>query len=192
MLVTQLCLTLWDPMDCNPPGSPVHGDSPGQNTGVGCRFLLHGIFPTQGWNLSLLHCRQILYRLSYTVLMQQLVWFKDLGCRWPFRPGDPQPRGHRLAPVRGRLGTRRHSRRWAASEQASSVFTAAPCWSHPHLSPASHQISRGVNNCHVLESSRSHLPCLWKNCLPWKTVSINTSHDCLYLEGHPGPHLDAL
>ena len=28
-------------------------DSPGKNTGVGCHFLLHGVFPTQGLNLSL-------------------------------------------------------------------------------------------------------------------------------------------
>ena len=35
----QSCLTLCDPMDCNPPGSSVHG-SPGKNTGVGCQFLL--------------------------------------------------------------------------------------------------------------------------------------------------------
>ena len=34
-------------------------NSPGQNTGVGSRSLLQGIFPTQGWNLGLLHCRQI-------------------------------------------------------------------------------------------------------------------------------------
>ena len=31
-------------------GSSVHGDSPGKSTGVGCHFLLHGIFPTQGLN----------------------------------------------------------------------------------------------------------------------------------------------
>ena len=36
-------------------------DSPGKNTGVGCRGLLQGIFPTQGSNPGLLHCRQILY-----------------------------------------------------------------------------------------------------------------------------------
>ena len=36
-----------------------------QNTGVGCHFLLQGIFPTQGLNLGLLHCRQILYQVSY-------------------------------------------------------------------------------------------------------------------------------
>ena len=40
-------------------------DSPGKNTGVGCHFLLQGIFPTQGLNLGLLHCRQILDQLSY-------------------------------------------------------------------------------------------------------------------------------
>ena len=34
-LVAQLPLTLCDPMDCNPPGSSVHGDSPGMNTGLG-------------------------------------------------------------------------------------------------------------------------------------------------------------
>ena len=39
-LVTQLCLTLCDPMDCGPPGSSVHGDSPGKNIGVGCHALL--------------------------------------------------------------------------------------------------------------------------------------------------------
>ena len=54
-LVTQSCLTLCNPMDCNPPGSSAHGDSPGKNTGVGCHFLLQGSFPIQGLNLHLLH-----------------------------------------------------------------------------------------------------------------------------------------
>ena len=40
-------------------------DFPGNDTGMGCHFLLQGIFPTQGLNLGLLHCRQILYQLSY-------------------------------------------------------------------------------------------------------------------------------
>ena len=63
--VTQLCLTLCNPMDCSPRGSSVLGDSPGKNTGVGCHALLQGIFPTQGLNPGLPHCRQILYRLSH-------------------------------------------------------------------------------------------------------------------------------
>ena len=50
----QSCLTLCDPMDCSLPGSSVHGDSPGKNTGVDCHFLLQGIFPTQGLNPHLL------------------------------------------------------------------------------------------------------------------------------------------
>ena len=40
-------------------------DSSGKNTGMGCCFLLQGIFLTHGSNLGLLHCRQILYCLSY-------------------------------------------------------------------------------------------------------------------------------
>ena len=40
-------------------------NSPGQNTGVGSLCLLQGIFPTQGLNLCLLHCRWILYQLSH-------------------------------------------------------------------------------------------------------------------------------
>ena len=40
-------------------------NSPGKNTGVGCHFLFQGIFWTQGSNLCLLHCRQILYHLSH-------------------------------------------------------------------------------------------------------------------------------
>ena len=64
-LVDQLCLTLCDPMDCSPPSSSLHGDSPGKYTGVGCHALLQRIFPTQGSNPGLPHCRWILYHLSH-------------------------------------------------------------------------------------------------------------------------------
>ena len=56
-LIAQWCPFLCDPMDCSPPGFSVHGDSPGKNTGVGCHALLQGIFPTQGPNPGLAHCR---------------------------------------------------------------------------------------------------------------------------------------
>ena len=94
-------------LDCSPPGSSVHGDSPGKNIGLACHTLLQvwgvppgilleprsptlqadsllsepsgkpknpgvgslsllqGIFPAQGLNWGLLHCRQIFYQLSY-------------------------------------------------------------------------------------------------------------------------------
>ena len=51
--VAESCPTLCDPL------------SPGQNTGVGGLCLLQGIFPTQGLNPGLPHCRHILYQLSH-------------------------------------------------------------------------------------------------------------------------------
>ena len=47
-----------DFLPAEPPGKP-------KNTGVDSRSLLQGIFPTQGLNRHLLHCRQILYQLRY-------------------------------------------------------------------------------------------------------------------------------
>ena len=103
-LGAQSCPTLCNPMDCSLPGSSVHVDSPGKNTGVGCQdppgdipnpgtkprspilqvdpilselpgkpkntgvgslSLIQGIFLTQESNWCLLHCRWILYQLSY-------------------------------------------------------------------------------------------------------------------------------
>ena len=64
-VVAQSCPTLCDAADCTPPGSSAHGDSPGKNTGVSCHALLQGIFPTEGLNPDLLHCRWILYGLRH-------------------------------------------------------------------------------------------------------------------------------
>ena len=49
-------------------------DSPGQNTGAGNLSLLHGIFPTQGSDPGLLHCRWILYQLSHKESPRILEW----------------------------------------------------------------------------------------------------------------------
>ena len=46
-------------MDCSLPGSSGHGESPGQNTGVGCHALLQEIFPSEGSNPGLPRCRWI-------------------------------------------------------------------------------------------------------------------------------------
>ena len=66
----MLCLLLshvrlCNPMDDSPPGSSVHGDSPGKNIGIGYHALLPGTFPTQRSNPGLLHCKWILYCLSH-------------------------------------------------------------------------------------------------------------------------------
>ena len=47
-------------------------DFPGKSTGVDCDFILQGIFSTQGSNLDLLHCRQILYLMSHEETLQSL------------------------------------------------------------------------------------------------------------------------
>ena len=49
-------------------------NSPGQNTGVGSPSFLQGIFPTQGSNPGLLHCRKILYQLSHKGTPRILEW----------------------------------------------------------------------------------------------------------------------
>ena len=81
---------LCDPMDCSPPGSSVHGDSPGQNSGVGCHALLQGIFPTQGLNPGLSHCRQILYHLNHQGSPWTLEWAAYPFSKGSSRPGNPK------------------------------------------------------------------------------------------------------
>ena len=86
-LVAQSHPILCDPLDCNPPGSSVHGDSPGKHTGVGCHALLQRIVPTQGLNPGLLHCRQILYHLSHQGSPRTLEWVA-----YSFSSGSSGPR----------------------------------------------------------------------------------------------------
>ena len=81
--VAHSCLTLCDPMDwlCSP------WNSLGQNTGVGSLSLLQGIFPTQGSNPGLPHCRWIHYQLSHKGCPRILEWIA-----YPFSSGSSQTR----------------------------------------------------------------------------------------------------
>ena len=76
-------------MDCSLPGSSLcPWDFPGKNTGMSCHFLLQGIFPTQGSNLGLPHCRQTLHRLSHQgspSVVKNLVAMQEITCN----TGDP-------------------------------------------------------------------------------------------------------
>ena len=87
-LVAQWCPTLCDPMDCSPPGSSVHGDSPGKNTRVGCHTLLQGIFPTQESDPGIWHCRRILYSLSHQGSQRVLEWVAYLFSRGSSQPSN--------------------------------------------------------------------------------------------------------
>ena len=61
-------------------------NSPGQNTGVGVRSLLHDL-PNPGIELRSLHCRQILYQLSHKGIPKILEWVA-----YPFSSGSSQPK----------------------------------------------------------------------------------------------------
>ena len=69
-------------------------NSPGQNTGVGSLFLLQGIFPIQGSNSGLLHCRQILYQLSHKESPRTLEWIA-----FPFSRGFLTQESNRGSPA---------------------------------------------------------------------------------------------
>ena len=68
--------------------APLSTDFPDKSTGVGCHFLLQGIFPTQGSNPDLPHCRQMLYHLShqgsparkYPNIQHKNTWSEILAC----------------------------------------------------------------------------------------------------------------
>ena len=76
------CLTL-----CDPHGLYSPWNSPGQNTEVDSHSLLQGIFPTQGLNPGLLHCRCILYQVSHQGSPRILEW-----AAYPFSRGSSWPR----------------------------------------------------------------------------------------------------
>ena len=69
-------------------------NSPGQNTGVSSLSLPQGIFPTQGSNPGLLHCRKILYQLSHRGSPRILEWVANL-----FSRGYSQPRNEEGSPA---------------------------------------------------------------------------------------------
>ena len=82
-------------------------NSPGQNTGVGSPSLLQGNFPTQEWDQRLLHCRWILYQLSYqgsptvdSVFLQKLPRGTCLIlCLFPVHPGEQTRNPHHPHPT---------------------------------------------------------------------------------------------
>ena len=79
-------------------------NSPGQNTGVGSLSLLQGIFPTQESNQGLLHCRRVLYQLSYegSPMGSRLTstgvtsWYNRLSIHLPSVVSLPQTHNHSL------------------------------------------------------------------------------------------------
>ena len=82
-------------------------NSPGQNTRVGSLFLLQGIFPIQGLNPGLLHCRRILYQLSHQGSPRTLEWVAYPSSSWSAQPRNQT----RVSCIAGRFFTN-----WAMRE----------------------------------------------------------------------------
>ena len=88
-------------------------NSPGQNSGVCSLSLLQGIFPTQGSNPGLPHCRQILYQLSHKQSPRILEWVA-----YPFSKGSSLSRNRtRVSCIAGGFFTN-----WAMRE-AHTIYT---------------------------------------------------------------------
>ena len=82
----QVFVTPWTV--CSLPGSSVHGDSAGKNTGVGSHAFLQGIFTTQESNPGLQHCRRILYHLSHQGSPRIQEWVTFSFSKGSFQPRD--------------------------------------------------------------------------------------------------------
>ena len=116
--VAQSCLTL------QPHGLYSPWNSPGQNTKVGSLSLLQGIFPTQGSNPGLLHCRQILYQLSHKGSPRILEWVA-----YPFSSRSSRPRnGTRISCIAGRFFTN-----WAIREAPYIWCVYIYIYTHTHI-----------------------------------------------------------
>ena len=94
-------------------------NSPGQNTGVGSLSLLQGIFPNQGSNPGLPHCRRILYQLSHKGSPRILEWVA-----YPFSSRSSWPRNQtRVSCIAGRFFIK-----WAMREALWSIKALCIPW----------------------------------------------------------------
>ena len=107
--VTQKCSTLCDPMDYT-----VHGILQAGLLEWVAYSLLQGIFPTQGSNPGLPHCRRILYQLNHQESPRILEWVAN-----PFSSRSSQPRNQTgISCIAGGFFTS-----WATREAQVSAFT---------------------------------------------------------------------
>ena len=86
MLSRFSCVWLWDTVDCSLPGSSVQGILQARILEWVAMPSSQGIFPTQGSNPGLLHCRWILYHLSHqenpSTILQYKIKVKKIKCQF--------------------------------------------------------------------------------------------------------------
>ena len=108
-------------------------NSPGQKAGMDSLSLIQEIFPTQGWNPDLPHCRQILYQLSHKGSPGILDWVS-----YPFSRGPSQPRNRtRVSCVAGGFFTS-----WAFREAPNAHCEDCVGWYYSFILFSSHFYSQ--------------------------------------------------
>ena len=117
-------------------------DYASKNTGVSCHFLLQGIFPTQGSNPRLLHCRQILYRLSHQGSP------RSLKLRWLLAQGP-----------------RARSQKYFHPEPNPTLTTSSVIWEGATLKEPSRQ-GRWLSHSHMEREPLGPRRAL-HHCAPW-------------------------
>ena len=150
-------------------------NSPGQKTGVGSHSLLQGIFPTQGSNTGLLHCRQILYQLSQQGSPKLEVQFSSVTQSCPTLC-DPIDHSTPLcpSPTPGLYQNSCLLSRWCHPNISSSVIPFSTClqsFSASGSFPMS-QFFTSVGHCIGASVSASVLPMNVQDWFPLGLISM--------------------
>ena len=152
-------------------------NSPGHNTGVGSCSLLQGIFPTQGSNPGLPHCRQILYQLSHKESPIILEWVA-----YPFSRGPSWPRNWTgVSCIVGGFFTN------GAIREAQLPIILWACLSWPHLSVITQIIVKASWNEYNNSNKDGLLGSYYfpgisrHELIPTLKASFGEMHQCLWI-----------
>ena len=151
-------------------------NSQDQHTGVGSLSLLQGIFPTQGSNPGLPHCRRILYHLSHQGSPGILEW-----AAYPFSSGSAWPRNWtRVSCTAGGFFTNRATREVPQKAKSEGKIHEV-CWLWKKSTHVYIQTGRKIKTQYTLFSKLPHYGTLendlhmlsvhWKK-LVWKTAWV--------------------
>ena len=129
-------------MDCSPPGSSIRGILQTRIQERVCHSLLQGIFPTQGSNPGLLHCRQILYQLNQDGKIPSMSWLQQKADLVSLVLPSSKPSSQRHRDQTAHLAPPPKD-----SEQSSNTPADSPLRSfHPQPAPCSPCSARGSPN----------------------------------------------
>ena len=137
---------------------------PGQNTGVGSLSLLQGIFPTQGLNSGLTHCRRILYHLSQQGSPRILEWVA-----YPFSSRSSGPRNQtRVSCITGGFFTS-----WIIREaQSGSCCLLDSSMKGPKKASNRDKASLSPRRCKLLSYTDCSINVFWRDLIASKCAFV--------------------